>query len=253
MGTTIPPAPVVPRGQTQRYGAKAITSEGKKWYKSHMEAKYFSDVILDDVNLEREFPHIMHHLQELHMGLIFSSSIRVQCCVVREFYMPLLMSSLGLISVLHISRSNMFCVGHNPLQNGFDMGTVIISSHILTLHMNREARVWLRIIMNCLIPGLYFIKVTKDRVCLVYSLMKDPPINVGAVLKSAMRKARSSRGERGLHVTFVHHAPRCDKDKGPENMYGLILTTAEGNRKDDMITARMFGLEILRHRNGCRA
>ncbi|KAG5595758.1 hypothetical protein H5410_036990 [Solanum commersonii] len=33
-GTTIPPAPVVPRGKTQHYGAKAVTSEGKKWYKS---------------------------------------------------------------------------------------------------------------------------------------------------------------------------------------------------------------------------
>ncbi|KAG5576786.1 hypothetical protein H5410_056920 [Solanum commersonii] len=31
-GTTIPLAPAVPRGQTQRYGAKAVTSEGKKWY-----------------------------------------------------------------------------------------------------------------------------------------------------------------------------------------------------------------------------
>ncbi|KAG5609519.1 hypothetical protein H5410_020800 [Solanum commersonii] len=60
-------------------------------------------------------------------------------------------------------------------------------------HMNREARVWLKIVMNCLIPGLYFIEVTRDRVCLVYSLMKDLPINVGAVLKLAMRKARVHR------------------------------------------------------------
>uniref|UniRef100_M1D9D3 Uncharacterized protein n=1 Tax=Solanum tuberosum TaxID=4113 RepID=M1D9D3_SOLTU len=69
-GTTIPPAPAVPRGQTQRYGAKAVTSEVKKWYKSHTEAKYFSDVILDDVQLEREFPCIMRRLQELRIGFI---------------------------------------------------------------------------------------------------------------------------------------------------------------------------------------
>ncbi|KAG5609518.1 hypothetical protein H5410_020799 [Solanum commersonii] len=28
-GTTIPPAPAVPGGQTQRYGAKAVTSEAR--------------------------------------------------------------------------------------------------------------------------------------------------------------------------------------------------------------------------------
>ncbi|KAG5581075.1 hypothetical protein H5410_051702 [Solanum commersonii] len=45
--------------------AVVVTSEGKKWYKSHTEAKYFSNVILDDVQLEREFPRIMRRLQEL--------------------------------------------------------------------------------------------------------------------------------------------------------------------------------------------
>ncbi|KAG5620327.1 hypothetical protein H5410_005545 [Solanum commersonii] len=38
-GTTITPTPTVPKGQTQHYEAKAVTSEGKKWYKSHTEAK----------------------------------------------------------------------------------------------------------------------------------------------------------------------------------------------------------------------
>ncbi|KAK4706776.1 hypothetical protein R3W88_033685 [Solanum pinnatisectum] len=60
--------------------------------------------------------------------------------------------------------------------------------------MNQEARVWLKIVMNYLILGLHFTEVTRDRVCLVYALMKDLPINVGTVLKSAMRKARVHRG-----------------------------------------------------------
>uniref|UniRef100_M1DBE5 Uncharacterized protein n=1 Tax=Solanum tuberosum TaxID=4113 RepID=M1DBE5_SOLTU len=84
--TTVPPAPAVPRGQTQRYGANVVTSEGKKWYKSHTEAKYFSIVILDDVQLEREFPRIMRHLQELRMGFIFQDPTECNVSMVREFY-----------------------------------------------------------------------------------------------------------------------------------------------------------------------
>uniref|UniRef100_M1DET2 Putative plant transposon protein domain-containing protein n=1 Tax=Solanum tuberosum TaxID=4113 RepID=M1DET2_SOLTU len=165
-GTTIPPAPAVPRGQTQRYGAKTVTSEGKKWYKSHTEVKYFSDVILDDVNLEREFPHIKRCLQELHMGFIFQDPSECNVSVVQEFYanwkpdarshivivrgmevpltpsainqilglqMPLLMSSRGSISALRINRFDMLYVGRTPLRNGFDMGTVVITNHILML------------------------------------------------------------------------------------------------------------------------
>ncbi|KAH0685764.1 hypothetical protein KY284_016317 [Solanum tuberosum] len=141
-------------------------------------------------------------------------------------------------------------------------------------HMNREARVWLKIVMNYLIPGLHFTEVTRDRVCLVYAVMKDLPINVGAVLKLVMRKARLHRGRRYAFGGLINNLCRragvpeesvdymapllttpldVTKTKEPENMYGLILTTIERNIRDDMITARMFGFEMLRHRNGCRA
>jgi len=140
--------------------------------------------------------------------------------------------------------------------------------------MNRKARVWLKIIMNCFIPGLHYTEVTRDRVCLVYALMKDVPISIGAVLKSAMRKARVHRGRRyvfgGLITNLCRRAGLPNesvdymaplfttpldvtKTKGPENMHGPTLTTAERNMRDDLIIARMFGLEMLRHKNGCHA
>jgi len=228
-GTTIPPAPAVPRGQTQRYGAKAVTSEGKKWYKSHTEAKYFSDVILDDVNLEREFPHIRRRLQELHMGFIFQDPSECNISVVREFYanwkpdarshfvtvrgveVQLTPSAINqllgtadspsdVLTAINISPPNQQI--RHALSGAQSTAKWIRHGHrgyhqsYPYAHMNREARVWLKMVMNCLIPGLHFTEVTRDRVCLVYALMKDLPINVGAVLKSAMRKARVHRGRR---------------------------------------------------------
>jgi len=264
-------------------------------------------VILDDVNLEREFPHIRRRLQELHMGFIFQDPSECNISVVREFYAnwkPDARSHFVTVRGVEVQLTPSVI---NQLLGTADSPSDVLTAinisppyqqirHALSgaqstakwirhghrgyhqsypyAHMNREARVWLKMVMNCLIPGLHFTEVTRDRVCLVYALMKDLPINVGAVLKSAMRKARVHRGRRyafgGLITNLCRRAGVPEesvdymaplfttplditKTKGPENMHGPTLTTAERNRRDEMIMARMFGLEMLRHRNGCRA
>uniref|UniRef100_M1D8X4 Putative plant transposon protein domain-containing protein n=1 Tax=Solanum tuberosum TaxID=4113 RepID=M1D8X4_SOLTU len=306
---------LVTMSSTQRSGKavasssrkRAVTSEGKKWYKSHTEAKYFSDVILDDVNLEREFPHIRRRLQELHMGFIFQDPSECNISVVREFYANWKPDARSHFVTVRGVEVQLTPSTINQLLGTADSPADVLTAinisppyqqirHALSgaqstakwirhghrgyhqsypyAHMNREARVWLKMVMNCLIPGLHFTEVTRDRVCLVYALMKDLPINVGAVLKSAMRKARVHRGRRyafgGLITNLCRRAGVPEesvdymaplfttplditKTKGPENMHGPTLTTAERNRRDEMIMALMFGMEMLRHRNGCRA
>jgi len=49
-------APAVHKGQTRRFGVKAVTKEGKAWYKKHTEASYFSDVCIDRDSLARIVP-----------------------------------------------------------------------------------------------------------------------------------------------------------------------------------------------------
>lgn len=41
--------------------------------------------------------------------------------------------------------------------------------------------------------------------------------------------------------------------KGPNTELDPILTTMERHRLDDLIMAKMYGLEMLRHQNGCQA
>ncbi|KAG5606523.1 hypothetical protein H5410_028015 [Solanum commersonii] len=65
--------------------------------------------------------------------------------------------------------------------------------------------------MNCLILGIHYTNITRDRMCLVYALMIGIELNIGVIVKSAMRK------------TWVH--------KGHS----------------------MYGLDMLRHQNGCHA
>ncbi|KAG5619932.1 hypothetical protein H5410_005150 [Solanum commersonii] len=42
------------------------------------------------------------------------------------------------------------------------------------------------------------------------------------------------------------------KTKGPENAHGPTLTTTKHNKRDDLIMAHIYGLEMLCHKNGCR-
>ncbi|KAL3339362.1 hypothetical protein AABB24_028136 [Solanum stoloniferum] len=71
-------------------------------------------------------------------------------------------------------------------------------------HMIRDAQVWLKIIMNCLIPGLHYTNITRDRVCLVYALMTPTKLNIGDVLQSPKRKARFINGAgTNLEVSFL--------------------------------------------------
>ncbi|KAG5615721.1 hypothetical protein H5410_015545 [Solanum commersonii] len=202
-GTTIPPAPTVPRGQTQCYGDKVITPEGKKWHKSHTEAKYFSDVILDDVNLEREFPHIMRRLQELHMCFIFQDPSECNVSVVREFYANLKPDA----------RS------HFVIMRGVEVSlTPVLLNQILG--------------------------TTDDPPDMLMGINISPPYQQASDIPEESVDYMAPLFTTPLDVT---------KTKGPENIHGPILTTTEQNMRDDMITACIFGLEILRHRNGCRA
>ncbi|KAG5620162.1 hypothetical protein H5410_005380 [Solanum commersonii] len=42
------------------------------------------------------------------------------------------------------------------------------------------------------------------------------------------------------------------RTKGPDTDFGPTLTTAERHRRDELIMARMYGLEMLRHKTGGR-
>lgn len=56
--------------------------------------------------------------------------------------------------------------------------------------LNKEACIWFRKVRACLILGFHFTRISSDRVCLVYALMADVSIYVGAAIRAAMRKAR---------------------------------------------------------------
>uniref|UniRef100_M1DMK3 Putative plant transposon protein domain-containing protein n=1 Tax=Solanum tuberosum TaxID=4113 RepID=M1DMK3_SOLTU len=134
--------------------------------------------------------------------------------------------------------------------------------------MLRETRVWLKVVMNCLISGLHCIVITSDRVCLVYALMTSTELNIGAIIKSSMRKVRVHKWHMyafgGLITKMCraasvpeenvdYMAPPVDitRTKGTYTEFGPTLTTVERYRRDEFIMRMMYVLEMLRHQNGC--
>lgn len=82
--------------------------------------------------------------------------------------------------------------------------------------MLHETRVWLKIMMNYLIPNLHYTDITPDRVCLVYALMTETKLNIGAIIKSTTRKARLHKGHKyafGGIITKLCH--RIDVPEEP--------------------------------------
>ncbi|KAK4734071.1 hypothetical protein R3W88_008332 [Solanum pinnatisectum] len=110
-------------------------------------------------------------------------------------------------------------------------------------------------------------------VCLVNALMTATELNIRAILKSAMRKGRVHKGNRyafsGLITRMCRDigVPKENVDymapsfptpvditrtKGPDTEFGPTLTIVERHPCDELIMARMYNLEMLRHQNGCR-
>uniref|UniRef100_M1DHJ7 Uncharacterized protein n=1 Tax=Solanum tuberosum TaxID=4113 RepID=M1DHJ7_SOLTU len=99
-------------------------------------------------------------------------------------------------------------------------------------------------------------------------------MNIRAIVKSAMRKVRVHKGHMyafgGLITKMCRIAgvPKEQLDymaplypasvditqtKGPYTEFGPTITMAEHHRRDELIMARMYGLEMLRNQNGCHA
>ncbi|KAG5576268.1 hypothetical protein H5410_056402 [Solanum commersonii] len=184
-------------------------------------------------NLARDFPQILRQIRELQMDFIFAELEECNLHMVRVFY----------ANWAPEARSHFVTV------RGFNVP--ITPSSINDI-----------------------LDITRGRVCLVYALMTGTELNILAVLNFAMRKVRVHNGHMyafGGLITRIcsvagvleenadYMAPLfpatvdITRTKGPDTELGSTITTAECHRRDELIMTRMYGLEMLRHHNGCLA
>lgn len=82
-------------------------------------------------------------------------------------------------------------------------------------HINREARLWIKIIMHLFFLAQHFTNITRDRVCLAYALMTVVELNFGAIFKSYMRKAHAHRRRRYVFGGLITEL--CSRAGVPED------------------------------------
>uniref|UniRef100_M1DZQ9 Uncharacterized protein n=1 Tax=Solanum tuberosum TaxID=4113 RepID=M1DZQ9_SOLTU len=114
----------------------------------------------------------------------------------------------------------------------------------------------------------------RDRVVLVYMLMKGMPVNVGVILRQNMMKFRNNlrwrfcyRGlilkadgieEEAMDMTVAYHPDLTGKivyvtrTKALDTFHGFVLLAQERQARDDSIMARMFGMAKLQLQIGGR-
>uniref|UniRef100_M1DH54 Putative plant transposon protein domain-containing protein n=1 Tax=Solanum tuberosum TaxID=4113 RepID=M1DH54_SOLTU len=285
-GGNVPPAPgpspAVPRDQTRRFGVNVVVKEGKVWWKKHTRARYFSDVCIDRDSLAREFPQMLRLIRKLHMEFIYAELGECNLHMVREFYANWAPNARSQFVTVRGVNVPITPAGINDI-----LGTPQDTDPLVLTGLN--IRPSYRVIRHTLCGPQSMVKWTKNskkryhqslpyahmlREARVYALMTATELNVKVVLKSAMRKAQGHKGHRyafgGLitRMCRVAGVPEENVDymaplfpapvditrtKWTDTEFGPILTTADRHRRDELIMARMYGLEMLRHLNGCLA
>ncbi|MCD7462603.1 hypothetical protein HAX54_048890 [Datura stramonium] len=122
-------------------------------------------------------------------------------------------------------------------------------------HLSREARVWLKIVCACLVPGKHVTYVIRERVFLVYALMTGIPINVGVLIKNVLKRAKLRiwgsldpimRGhdieeeEADYRPTYDPRRVDVTKTKEPKGINSLFLAVNERNARIDNMLSHLY-------------
>ncbi|KAG5612368.1 hypothetical protein H5410_023649, partial [Solanum commersonii] len=143
---------------------------------------------VNEVRLQSQFPDIYRIVHELGLRFIFANLGDCNLTLVREFYANWLTETKYKIAPVRGKNVNFSARILNEL-----LGTPNWKHN--TLHFanfDQVTWVWLKIVCSVLLPAKHLIDVTRDRVVLVYMLMKGMPINVGAILRQNMMKFKNN-------------------------------------------------------------
>uniref|UniRef100_M1DYX5 Putative plant transposon protein domain-containing protein n=1 Tax=Solanum tuberosum TaxID=4113 RepID=M1DYX5_SOLTU len=294
----------------QKFGKKAFQRYGLTWFECQREAKYMGDEYVDSVRLQSQFPDIYRIVVELGLQFVFDHPGDCNLSLVREFYANWLTEtkykaipirgrdvkfSARLLNEL-LGTPNCDADDFNRLKEkppyrdirhtlcgiestcrwgrSKDIGR---HSNLHFANFNLVARVWLKLVCSVLLPVKHLTEVTRDRVVLVYMLMKGMPINVGAILRQNMMKFRNNLRWRfcygGLITRFLRtqgiEEEACDmtialhpdlmsklvdvtRTKALDTSHGHVLSAQERQARNDSVIARMFGMAELQLRIGDR-
>lgn len=79
-------APDPPKGQKPQFWINVVCREGKLWYRTHDEMKYFPDTPIDAGTLARDCPQIYLRCMDYRLTFLFEEALPCNLSMVLEFY-----------------------------------------------------------------------------------------------------------------------------------------------------------------------
>ncbi|KAH0773550.1 hypothetical protein KY290_010687 [Solanum tuberosum] len=265
------------RVPAQKFRKKAVKAYGLLWLDCQREPKYMGDEYVDEIRLQTQFSAIYRTVAELGLKFIFDHPSDCNLSLVLN----------ELLGTPNCDANKFNRLKETPLYRdirhtlcGVDStarwGRSKDTGRHNTLHFanfNLVARVWLKIVCSVLLLAKHLYEETRDRVVLVYMLMKGMPINVGAILRQHMMKFKNNMrwrfcyGELITHylrsqgiekevvdMTIVFHPDLTGKlvyvtrTKTLDTSHGPVLSSQERQARDDSVMARMFRMVELQLR-----
>ncbi|KAG5605739.1 hypothetical protein H5410_027231 [Solanum commersonii] len=107
---------------------------------------------------------------------------------------------------------------------------------------------------SVLLPAKHVTEVMRDRVVLVYMLMKGLSINVGAILRQNMMKFRKEVLDLtvAFHLDLIGKIVDVTRTKALDTSHGLVLSAQERQARDNSVMDMMFGMAELQLQIGGR-
>ncbi|KAK4727005.1 hypothetical protein R3W88_031922 [Solanum pinnatisectum] len=194
----VPLAPAVPKGQTRRFGVNDVPMKGKHARSHYMTVR------------GRNVPFTPTGINDI-LGIPQDAN-------------PLVL--IGLIIRLPYQAIRHTLCGPQSMVQWTDHSGKRYHQSLPYAHMLRETRIWLKVVMNCLITGLHYTDITRD-------------------------KARVHKGHMYAFGGLI--TQMCRTVGVPEENvdYMAPLYPAPCHMRDELITAKMYGLEMLHHQNSC--
>ncbi|KAG5606880.1 hypothetical protein H5410_028372 [Solanum commersonii] len=298
------------REPVQKFGEKVVERYRWKWFECQREAKYMGDEVVNEVRLQSQFFYIYRTIHELGLRFIFENLGDCNLTLVREFYANWLTEtkyktvpvrgedvkfSAQILNEL-LGTPNCDPNVFNDLKDKPHYRDI---RHILcgvdsnarwerskdtgrhnTLHFasfNQVARVWLKIVCSVLLLAKHLTEVIRDRVVLLYMMIKGMPINVGAILRQSMMKFRNNMRRRFCYRGLITHFLKVEgikegtvdmtvayhpdltgelvdvtRTKALDSSHGPVLSAPKRQPRDDSVMAKMFGIAKLQLRIGGR-
>ncbi|KAH0767859.1 hypothetical protein KY285_003730 [Solanum tuberosum] len=282
----------------QKFGKQALMHYGEDWYECQQESKYLGDEYVDKRRFPQEFPHIHTQINALGLQYVLVDQGECNLILVHEFYANWNTHRVELNQgLIRDSRVRFTVEALNEFLGtpNCDNSEFLAMIERLPYHDIRHtlcgvnsvarwdrvrnmARIWLKIMCSTLLPCKHTTDVTRERVVLVYRLMKVLPVNMRAILKQNMLKFSTNKRwclcygsiitrylqalqiEEEVHdVSPPPRAPHLvcrlvdvTRTKAHDPSQGLVLTAIDRQARDDSWMGRMFGMVELQLRIGGR-